>query len=97
MTMPSAYPVLPTDDHPHDLITSLQRGLTILELLANEPEGLIAKSISLRSGIHLSTCYHLLNTLIVAGYVVKLPLSQRFTLTDKLHMVARKAYDHHNC
>jgi DNA-binding IclR family transcriptional regulator len=66
-----------------DTITSLQRGLLIMELLAAAPEGMLAKAISLRSGLNLSTCYHLLNTLIAAGYVVKPAGSQRFCLSGK--------------
>jgi IclR family acetate operon transcriptional repressor len=67
-----------------DTITSLQRGLQILELLADSPEGLLAKTISARSGLNLSTCYHLLNTLVAAGYVVKPHGTQRFGLSGKL-------------
>lgn len=66
-----------------DTITSLQRGLRILELLAAAPEGLLAKTISAHSGLHLSTCYHLLNTLVDAGYVVKPAGTQRFGLSGK--------------
>lgn len=69
---------------PNDVITSLRRGLLILELLAGEPEGLLAKTVSFRTGLNLSTCYHLLNTLVAAGYVVKLPDTQRFALTGKV-------------
>lgn len=67
-----------------DVIISLWRGLQILELLAAAPEGLLAKTISVRSGLNLSTCYHLLNTLVDAGYVVKPDGSQRFSLTGKV-------------
>jgi DNA-binding IclR family transcriptional regulator len=70
-------------DARRDTITSLQRGLQILELLAQEPEGLLAKTVSARSGLNLSTCYHLLNTLVVAGYVVKPHGTQRFGLSGK--------------
>lgn len=69
---------------PNDVITSLRRGLLILELLAGEPEGLLAKTVSFRTGLNLSTCYHLLNTLLAAGYVVKLLNTQRFALTGKV-------------
>ena len=67
-----------------DLINSLLRGLQILELLAAEPEGLLAKTVSFRSGLNLSTCYHLLNTLVAAGYVTKQADTQRFALTGKV-------------
>jgi IclR family acetate operon transcriptional repressor len=69
---------------PSDIINSLRRGLIILELLATEPEGLLAKTVGFRTGLNLSTCYHLLNTLVAAGYVIKQPETQRFALTGKV-------------
>lgn len=69
---------------PGDIINSLWRGLTILELLATEPEGLLAKGVSFRTGLNLSTCYHLLNTLVAAGYVTKQSNTQRFAMTGKV-------------
>jgi DNA-binding IclR family transcriptional regulator len=69
---------------PPDIITSLLRGLQILELLAAEPEGLLAKTVSFRTGLNVSTCYHLLNTLVAAGYVAKQPDTQRFATTGKV-------------
>jgi DNA-binding IclR family transcriptional regulator len=76
-----------------DLINSLLRGLQILELLATEPEGLLAKTVSFRSGLNLSTCYHLLNTLVAAGYVTKQADTQRFALTGKLSYPAYAALE----
>src|SRR5262249_34775902 len=78
---------------PTDLIASLWRGRRILELLAAEPEGLLAKTISFRTGLNLSTCYHLLNTLIAAGYVVKQGDTQRFALTGKISYPAYSALE----
>lgn len=69
---------------PSDLIHSLWRGMQLLELLAVAPEGLLAKTISHQSGLNPSTCYHLLNTLVTAGYVAKDSETQRFALTGKI-------------
>jgi DNA-binding IclR family transcriptional regulator len=69
---------------PNDVINSLWRGLMILELIAAEPEGLLAKTVSFRTGLNLSTCYHLLNTLVAAGYITRHSDSQRFILTGKV-------------
>lgn len=80
---PSPQSHAPAEAPRRDTIASLQRGLQILELLAAAPEGLLAKAISARSGLNLSTCYHLLNTLVAAGYVVKPPGTQRFGLSGK--------------
>jgi hypothetical protein len=42
-----------------DLITSLLHYLQILELLSAEPEGLLAKTVSFRTGLLVSTCCYL--------------------------------------
>lgn len=73
-------------------IQSLQRGLKILELLADEPEGLLAKTISMRCGLHVSTCYHLLNTLVANGYVLKQANTQRFYLAQKISFASANPY-----
>ena len=67
-----------------DLIGSVQRALRILELLAKHPAGLNAKQIHQKLRLNLSTCYHLLNTLLVADYVVKDPDSLQFRLSGKI-------------
>lgn len=67
-----------------DLIGSVQRALRILELLAQHPTGLNAKQVSLKLQLNLSTCYHLLNTLIASDYVVKDPESLLFRLSGKI-------------
>ena len=67
-----------------DLIGSVQRALRVLELLAQHPAGLNAKQVSQQVGINLSTCYHLLNTLIASGYAVKDPDTSLFCLSGKV-------------
>lgn len=69
-------------------IESVRRALYILELLAPHPEGLNAKQVSRQLDLHLSTCYHLLNTLIDCGYVVKDPDTLQFRLSGKMGYVA---------
>jgi len=66
------------------LIGSVQRALLILELLAQYPEGLNAKQVSQQLRFNLSTSYHLLNTLIDSGYVIKDPESLLFRLSGKI-------------
>lgn len=66
------------------MIASLARGLQILELIAQRQCGCSAKWVSHVSGIKLSTCYHLLNTLVYAGYLEKDKQLQEYTLTDKV-------------
>jgi len=68
----------------NDIIRSVQRALLMLELLARYPSGLNAKQISLKLHLHLSTTYHLLNTLIEEEYVVKDPDTLLFRLSGKM-------------
>lgn len=69
---------------PNDLIGSVQRSLYILELLAKHAEGLNAKQISQQVNLNLSTCYHLINTLKVSGYIIKDPDTLLFRLSGKI-------------
>lgn len=85
MMLSSQVVLAPTNSPPQtDLIGSVQRALHILELLAQHPGGLNAKQVSLKLQLNLSTCYHLLNTLIAAGYAVKDPDSLLFRLSGKI-------------
>jgi hypothetical protein len=47
-----------------DLVHSVQRALSVLNLVAEHPQGLSAREISARLCLHISTCYHVLNTLL---------------------------------
>ncbi len=84
--MAQTFSALATNTHPQrsDVIRSVLRALSILELLAHFPRGLTAKEVSARVHLHLSTTYHLLNTLVEAGYVIKDPDSQLFRISGKI-------------
>ena len=71
-------------ESPNDLISSVQRSLKILELLAQHSDGLTAKQISHLLELNLSTCYHLINTMKVSGYIIKDPDNLLFRLSGKI-------------
>ncbi|MEM7116650.1 MAG: IclR family transcriptional regulator [Chloroflexota bacterium] len=75
----------------NDLIKSVQRALNMMSLLAQHPQGLSPKQIALQQTLNISTCYHLLNTLVHEGYVVKDPDTRLFCLSGK---VAYTAFEH---
>jgi DNA-binding IclR family transcriptional regulator len=52
-------------------ITSIQRALRILDFIGTSPNGFQVKEIAYALNINLSTCYHILNTLVDEGYVIK--------------------------
>jgi len=74
---------------PTDLITSLWRGLQILELLVAGPEGLLAKRVSFRTGLNLGTYYHQSNTLVVAGYATRQGDTQRIPMGSMIGIGCR--------
>jgi DNA-binding IclR family transcriptional regulator len=62
------------------VLQSATRTLSVLDALGRHPDGATAKALSADLGLHLSTTYHLLNTLLAAGYVVQDPISRQFLL-----------------
>jgi hypothetical protein len=56
---------------PEDLVQSVSRALRVLEVVTTSP-GLPVKAIARRSGLNLSTTYHLVRTLAYEGYVRRL-------------------------
>jgi DNA-binding IclR family transcriptional regulator len=65
---------------PSGRIQSADRALRILEAVGSKPEGLTAREIADRLDLALPTTYHLLSTLVHAGYVVHLADERRYAL-----------------
>lgn len=60
----------------HDSVTllhTLERGLQVLEAVAAADGTATAKILGRKLDIKIGTCYHILRTLLAAGYVVRLP------------------------
>jgi len=49
-------------DRERGLLGSVQRALKVLDVVSHAEEGVTAKVVARRAGLHLSTTYHLLNT-----------------------------------
>lgn len=58
-------------ERPTDLIQSVSRALRVLEVVGAAPDGCTPKAVASRTGLHLSTTYHLLRTLAYEGYLVR--------------------------
>ena len=69
---------------PSGLIGSAQRALRVLEIVAAEGDGITAKAIARRADYKLSTTYHLLNTLVHEGYLIRLGHGRGFGLGYKV-------------
>ncbi|HZT99420.1 MAG TPA: IclR family transcriptional regulator [Ktedonobacteraceae bacterium] len=67
-----------------DLVYSVQRALSVLNLVAEHPQGLSAREISTRLCLHISTCYHVLNTLLASGYLDRHPYRQVYLLGPQI-------------
>lgn len=69
---------------PSGLIGSAQRALRVLEVVGTAGDGITAKAVARRAGFKLSTTYHLLNTLVHEGYLIRLGHGRGFGLGYKL-------------
>jgi DNA-binding IclR family transcriptional regulator len=58
---------------PSDLVRSVSRALSVLETVGAGGAAMSAKAIARRTGLNLSTAYHLLHTLCWEGYLIRLP------------------------
>ena len=67
-----------------DFVYSVQRALSVLNLLAEHPQGLSAREISAKLRLNISTCYHVLNTLLASGYLDRHPHSQVYLLGPQI-------------
>lgn len=72
------------------IVQSVDRALSILEVLADYNEGLGVTEISDKVGLHKSTVYRLLSTLSYKGYVSQDEENNRYTITMKLFELGNK-------
>lgn len=68
-------------------VQSVERALSLLELLAQSGGGTSLTDLSARAGLNISTCHHLLATLMKAGYVAQVPGRRTYALGARvLHL-----------
>jgi IclR family transcriptional regulator, acetate operon repressor len=65
-------------------LSSVHRALQVLEVVAAAGDGISAKAVARRLEYNLSTTYHLLESLVADGYLVRLEASRGFGLGPKL-------------
>ena len=63
---------------------ALDKGLDILELLAEQKDGLTRAEITKSLGRNASEMYRMLERLVVRQYVVRSPAGDRYSLSLKL-------------
>lgn len=77
-----------------DSLRSVRRALQVLDLLAKRPRGLLIKRISRELHLNISTTYHLLNTLLEAGYVERDPATSAMRLGSRAALLANSVAGH---
>jgi IclR family pca regulon transcriptional regulator len=77
-----------------NIVNSLAKGLRILEAFSAERPELTLSEVAALAGLDPGTAFRMLNTLVMLGYLSRIPESKRFRLTLKvvdlgLHAIAR--------
>lgn len=74
-------------------IQSLERAFAILEEVARNREGINLADLSKAVGLHNSTTFHLVKTMVQQGYISQMRDSKRYRIGAKLFTLAAGALD----
>lgn len=74
-------------------IQSLERAFAILEQVARHSEGINLAELSKAVGLHNSTTFHLVKTMVHLGYISQVRDSKRYRVGSKLFTLAAGALD----
>lgn len=82
------------DEDARNVVNSLAKGLRVLESFSAERAELTLSEVAALATLDPGTAFRMLNTLVMAGYVSRIPGSRRFRLTLKvtdlgLHAIGR--------
>ncbi|TPE49673.1 IclR family transcriptional regulator [Amaricoccus solimangrovi] len=72
-------------------IQSVDRALSIIEVLSLSDAPLMLKDVSKLSDLNLSTCHHLITTLVRRGYVIHAGRAQGYALSSKFEILSRRS------
>jgi IclR family transcriptional regulator, KDG regulon repressor len=81
------------DDRQRGGIQSLERAFSIMEEVARNRDGISLAEISKRVGLHNSTAFHLLKTMVSLGYVRQIKDGKRYRIGRPLFALAASALD----
>ncbi len=73
------------------MIRSLQRGLAILEIIGKREQSASLADLSRELGLHPSTVFHLLKTLLALGFVAQTPGAKTYRLGPRVFQLASAA------
>jgi IclR family acetate operon transcriptional repressor len=80
----SIVPRPPTDRSERHSIQSVDRAVTLLEAIAEAGGETTLTELSQRTRLNISTCHHLLSTLVHRGYVAKVPVRRSYALGARI-------------
>lgn len=93
-------PSLPEPEGPGDEgakerggIQSIERAFAILDEIARQREGIGLADLSKRLGLHASTVFHLVRTMVSLGYVSQHKDSKKYRIGRRLFTLAAGAFD----
>src|SRR5438067_313393 len=66
-------------------IQSVDRAITLLEAIAEAGGETTLTELSRHTRLNISTCHHLLSTLVHRGYVAKVPVRRSYALGARIH------------
>ncbi len=81
---------------PGRTIQSVDRAIDVLEVLAQSGEELPLKEIARKTGLNVSTCHHLLATLVNRGYVGRSRLGRLYFIGGKVSELSRRRFSQFN-
>lgn len=81
------------DSRPRGGVQSLARAFSILEEIARNRDGIGLAELSKRVGLHNSTTFHLVKTMVSLGYVRQMKDSKRYRIGRPLFALAASALD----
>lgn len=74
-------------------VTAIERCLSLIEVLAGEPEPLELSDLAARIGLPASAAHRTLSTLMARGWIVQEPASQKYALSLRLSTLAFRNLD----
>jgi hypothetical protein len=82
-----------SDSRPRGGVQSLARAFSIMEEIARNRDGIGLAELSKRVGLHNSTTFHPVKTMVSLGYVRQMKDSKRYRIGRPLFALAASALD----
>jgi IclR family acetate operon transcriptional repressor len=86
----------PTQASPSRTIQSVDRALDVLEALAESGEELPLREVAARTDLNVSTCHHLLATLVKRGYAARSRLGRLYFIGNKVLELSNRRFSQFN-